>query len=86
MGPYLLLYVKTYVEDCGTSPAAYILACESRISRQRFTVMKWPSKSPDLSWIENLWGYVAVKLSKRNDLTRENFLQACQDRGVEQHP
>ena len=49
------------------------------LKAQKFTVMKWPAKSPDLSWIENLWGYVAVKLSKRTDLTKENFMHACQD-------
>ena len=40
---------------------------------QDFETMKWPAKSPDLSWIENMWGYVAKKLSQRCDLTEENF-------------
>lgn len=49
------------------------------LKAQRFPVMKWPSKSPDLSWIENLWGYVAVKLSKRTDVTKDNFEQVCHE-------
>jgi len=36
--------------------------------------MKWPAKSPDLSWIENMWGYVAKQLSQRWDLNEENFV------------
>lgn len=46
---------------------------------QKFQVMEWPSKSPDLSWIENLWGYVAVKLAWRTDLTKQNFEKACHE-------
>ena len=36
-------------------------------------LMQWPPNSPDLSWIENLWGIVASKLRKRSDLTPRNF-------------
>lgn len=39
-----------------------------------FNVMEWPAKSPDLSWIETLWGYVSKELSKRTDLTQRNFI------------
>ena len=44
-----------------------------------FHVMPWPSRSPDLSWIENLWAYTKQRLRRRNDLTRSNFWQAVQD-------
>jgi transposase len=36
--------------------------------------MDWPARSPDLSWIENLWAYVKKRLSQRTDLTKDNFL------------
>lgn len=39
-------------------------------------VMEWPPNSPDLSWIENLWGIVASKLRRRNDLSPNNFQAA----------
>ena len=41
---------------------------------QDFDVMEWPSKIPDLSWIETMWGYVSKQLSKRTNLTKENFI------------
>ncbi len=41
--------------------------------------MDWPSKSPDLSWIENMWGYVSKQLSMRTNLTPENFRLAAME-------
>lgn len=43
---------------------------------RKFTVMEWPPNSPDLSWIENMWGVVSMQLAKRKDLTPGNFKQA----------
>lgn len=44
-----------------------------------FEVLKWPSKSPDLSWIENVWGYIAKKVNSRPSLTAENFKDALME-------
>lgn len=35
--------------------------------------MQWHAKSPDLSWIETLWGDVSKQLSKRLNLAKRNF-------------
>jgi len=42
-------------------------------SKCSLQVMKWPAKSPDLSWIENMWGIVSSRLQKRSDLSPHNF-------------
>lgn len=47
--------------------------------QQDFDLMKWPAKSPDLSWIENLWAYVAQKLRNRPGLSPSNFQQALRE-------
>ena len=35
---------------------------------QEFTVIEWPSRSPDLNPIENLWGIMVNEWTDRNDL------------------
>ena len=46
---------------------------------QDFNVMKWPAKSPDLSWIENLWAYVTHQLKRMKELTPQNFEHKLQE-------
>ena len=43
---------------------------------KEFRLMEnWPSRSPDLSWIENLWAHVERELRQRaHTLTIENFI------------
>ena len=48
------------------------------LEQQRVRVMEWPPCSPDLSWIENMWAWLKMQLSKRTDLTKENMLEMAQ--------
>jgi transposase len=37
------------------------------LSNQQFNVLEWPSQSPDLNPIENMWGYIKAKIRDRTD-------------------
>lgn len=41
--------------------------------------MKWPAKSPDLSWIENMWAIVSSRVQRRANLNIDNFEQAIHE-------
>jgi hypothetical protein len=45
------------------------------LQQQPFQVMQWPSKSPDLSWIENMRAFVSKEMTKIKGFTPENFEQ-----------
>ena len=48
------------------------------LQQKPFQVMQWPSKSPDLSWIENMWAFVSKEMTKIKGLTPQNFEQHLQ--------
>ena len=39
------------------------------LDHQEFTVIEWPSRSPDLNLIENLWGIMVNEWTDRNERT-----------------
>ena len=39
------------------------------LTEKKIEIMDWPANSPDLSPIENLWGFLKVKVAKRSPAT-----------------
>eukprot|EP00873_Tetraselmis_striata_P015615 jgi/Tetstr1/435879/TSEL_024767.t1 len=47
--------------------------------QEGFNTMKWPAKSPDLSWIQNMWAIVSSRVQRRANLNMDNFEQAIHE-------
>ena len=49
------------------------------LSEQDFEIMDWPSQSPDLNPIENLWKTLGVKVMERNPTNTEDLWVKLQE-------
>ena len=52
--------VSEYQHDGATPHTAHI--CRQHLQTNNISVLDWPSKSPDLSVIENLWDYLGQRV------------------------
>lgn len=48
-------------------------------AERNVNVLEWPSQSPDLNPIENLWRYLKIQIGKRAPTNIENLKAVCQE-------
>ena len=71
---------KPWIFQQDGAPAHKARSTQTWLKQQAdFSVMEWPPNSPDLSWIENVWGLVASRLEMRANLTPSTFQQAVHE-------
>ena len=67
-------------------PQAYFQSCGKMAKRTTVKVLEWPSQSPDLNPIENLWAELKkhVRARRPSNLTQLHHL--CQEEWAENSP
>ena len=55
-------------------------ATKEWLKKKHIKVMEWPSQSPDLNPIENLWREIKLSIAKRQPRNLEDLERICKER------
>ena len=73
-----------FQHDNDPKHTANIRPTKEWLKKQHTKVLEWPSQSPDLNPIENLWRELKLRVAKRQPRNLKDLERIC--RGVDQNP
>ena len=56
------------------------------LKENKVKVLEWPSQSPDLNHIENMWAELKKRVRARRSTNLSQLHQLCQEEGAKFHP
>ncbi len=75
-----LKMVCGWVFQHNNDPKHKAKATKEWLKKKRIKVLEWPSQSPDLNHIENLWRELKVRVAKRQPRNLYNLERTCKDK------